>query len=204
MGLQSELHLKDRFLSHLAECRVVLLRYLKNPVQEIGDLPSWTWPKILVTQILITALCGVFRALISGDGFLGIIGGAILNPILIIMTSLVSAIFFYYCFQIFANKTVEFRKLYELIFFANIPFYILIIPVELFPFIFLAAFAMTALLLFKGFIQHFQLERKLVTKLIGSLFLLLLSMWVWQRFENLRSEQAYDSKIRAPEIKLGE
>lgn len=197
--------IKDLSLQHLIDCRRVLLGYLKNPMEQIGSLPNWNWARIIVTQVALTAICGLLRALVASNGLLGLISGTLANPILTVITSFVSAAFFYYSFQIFANKTVEFRKLYELIFFANIPFYFFLIIVSYVPPIFLVGFAFTGLLLFKGFIQHFELQRKLVTRLISTLFIVLLSLWIWQRMENLRSERAYDSvKIKAPEIKLGE
>lgn len=197
---------KAALIHGIQDSKTVLFRYLKNPITEIGHLPGWSWLHILILQIAITASCGFLRSVISGSGALGLITGTVLNPILIIVTSFVSCIFFYYCFQVFAHKTVDFKKLYELIFFANIPFYIFLILVVYVPPIFLVGFAFTGLLLFKGFIQHFQLERKLVSRLIFSLFFVMFLLWVWQRIENMQFQKDFrDNQSSRPiEIQLGE
>jgi hypothetical protein len=98
------------------------------------------------------------------------------------LTSLM-AVFIYYYFQIFEKRTLDFKQIYILILFADIPFFLFQVASEILPPITLVGFAFTALLLAVGLTENFQLEKQKSLRLIGGLFLVVFLIWLWNLIE---------------------
>lgn len=182
-----------------------LISFLKHPRDEISKLPDWSWTELLLVHVLITATTGALSGLVS-KSFLSLISGIILSPILTLITLSISALFFYYFFQIFARVTLPFRKLMTLILLANLPFFIFQIVAVLVPPMILVGLAFTAVLLVIGLIANFSLDKKLVVQTMMGIYALLFVVWIWGRWDGLQLETGWknSSGLNAPEVRLGE
>lgn len=194
---------KLRLLPHLRASVSTLINYIRQPVQEIRNLPDWQWPELIVTQIAITAPCGILSGIVSRSPF-SIFTGAFTLPILTLIYTAAFCLFFYFTFQIFARKTVSFRQLYTLIFFANIPFYVFQIFQSVLPPMTLIGLAFTAFIMSVGFVENFKLEKKMVLRLIGTLYFLFFLVWGIAKYDSIKSEKSFREEMReAPEVHLG-
>lgn len=181
-----------------------LISYLKHPIREIRQVPNWSWPELAVAQLTATAATGAVTGLVNRS-VIGVVTGLILTPILTLVTIAVSSLFFYYLFQILAGQTLPFRRLATVVFFANLPFFIFQILSGLVPPISLIGFAFTAVILIVGFVENFQLPRKLVVRLIAGIYLAIFLVWVWGRWDSLRIERTWQPEtVTAPEVHLGQ
>lgn len=182
-----------------------LISFLKHPRDEIAKLPNWSWQELLLAHVLITATTGTLSGLVS-KSFLSLLSGLILGPILTLITLSISALFFYYFFQIFARVTLPFRKLMTLLLLANLPFFIFQIVAVLVPPMILVGLAFTAVLLVIGFTANFSLDKKLVVQTMMGIYALLFVVWIWGRWDGLQLETGWKntSGPSAPEVHLGE
>ena len=114
---------KDLLLSEFLDAKRTLIQFLRNPLREIKHIPDWPWPKILAVQAVVTAICGGLRALIDSRNIFIVISQLIISPLFQVITAGVTALFFYYSFQIFLSKTISLRQIFQMVFFASIPFY---------------------------------------------------------------------------------
>lgn len=196
---------KDQFINELLDVKKVLLTYIKHPIQQIKYLPDWHWPKLILVQAAFTAVCGALAGLLEEKIIFSVIAGLISMPFITLVTVAVSSLFFYYCFQIFADKTVSFRKLFTIVFFANIPHFIFQIASGYLPPVILVGLAFTALLLVVAFTEHFVVEKKLVIRIIAALYAIFFVIWIIGRINSSRIENEWgsDIKIEAPEVELG-
>ncbi len=190
--------------AELLECKEFLIAFLKHPLKEISRVPDWSWQRILLFQVVFTMCTGALGGLISLHVF-SIITQMILVPILTLITLSVSCLFFYYAFQIFADRTIDFRPLFATVFFANIPFFIFqIIAMYLSP-ISIIGLAFTAMLLIVAFVDRFLIPKKIVVRLIGALYVVFIAIWIGQKIEGSKMDRAWKTeRIQAPEVKLGE
>lgn len=190
--------------SSLRSFALVYIRFLKHPVQEIRSLPDWSWKNQILNQVLVTATTGGIAGFLKSS-ILGVAQGIVLVPLITAFTILVATLFFYFFFQVFAGTTLHFRRLMELIFFANIPFFIFQTVAHWFPPISLFGLSMAALLMIVGLCDNFQLERRLVIRTVAAVYILFLAIWAWTRIEALRFESHLEKGMdtSAPEIELG-
>lgn len=197
--------MSSQFISpdHLKKLSMSLIAFLKNPLQEIKNPPDWNWKELLVMQGLTTAASGAVTGLVS-KSLLGIFGGVFLTPILTLITLTISSLFFYYIFQILAGKTLDFRRLMILVFFANLPFFLFQMISSLIPPVSLIGLAFTSLLLIVGLVENFKLPRPLVSRVIAALYVVIFMVWIWGRWDSLQVESKFNSqKLDAPEVHLG-
>ncbi len=195
---------KDLLLSEFLDAKRTLIQFLRNPLREIKHIPDWPWPKILAVQAVVTAICGGLRALIDSRNIFIVISQLIISPLFQVITAGVTALFFYYSFQIFLSKTISLRQIFQMVFFASIPFYAFSILTGIVPPIFLIGFAFTSVLLIVGMVEKFQIEKKFAIRLLLVINAIVLILWILQRIETMRMEDTFGTRIEAPEIKLGE
>lgn len=151
--------------------------YLKNPLEGVKLLPSWSWGTLIVCTGLIAALTGMISGLIAGQ-FFRVLSGLLITPIMGVILSFIASLLLYYYFQVFEKKTCSLKQLYTLVLFANIPFFIFQIAAELIPPISLVGFAFTGLLLVVGLTENFQLEKKRSIKLVSVLYGIFTVIWI--------------------------
>ncbi|MGZ3774843.1 MAG: Yip1 family protein [Pseudobdellovibrionaceae bacterium] len=157
-----------------------LLTYLRHPIEKIKTLPNWNWTILLLTTVVISMGSGVLSGLIPPN-FFRIMGGLIISPVVGVVTTSIGSLFVYYYFQVFEKRTCSLRKIFTLILFANVPFFIFQILSELLPPITLAGFAFTALLLAVGLTENFQMEKRRALRLVTILFAIVFIIWLWNR-----------------------
>lgn len=195
---------KDFYISEALEIKNVLLRFLRHPMTEIKNLPQWNWGRILALHIAVTAVVSVLAGIIERKLNLSVIFGVFFSPLLTLITLGIMTLFFYYCFQIFANLTVSVRQLFTVILFASIPQMFLRILEGYVPPITLVGMAFTALLLMVGFVENFGLPRKLVIRLIGILYAILFTIWIFNQINSSAMEKHWShDRLQAPEVELG-
>ncbi len=187
----------------LREIFLALRNYLKHPVQEIRKLPTWEWRRLILAQVVVTMFSGLLSGVIHHSLF-AIFFNMILTPILSLITAFISSLFFFYTFQIFSEKTVEFRSLFTAVFFANVPFFIFQIVMGYFPPILLVGLAFTAILLIVAFVDNFQLPRKLVSRLIGGIYVIFVLTYLLAWYTTSHSTDHWHQTLEdAPAVQLG-
>lgn len=190
--------------NHLLEIKSYLTQFIRHPLEGMKKLPGWNWKTLLLCQILVTMISGALSGLLQMH-FTNIIIGLFSAPILTLMTVFISSLFFYYTFQIFVGKLLSFRAVFEVVFFANIPFFIFFILNTYFPPIIPIGLGFTSLLLIVGFVENLQIPKKFITRLVAGIYVLMLMTYIltwWKNFqiEENRKSQSY----QVPEVKLGE
>ena len=154
-----------------------LIEFIKQPLQKISQLPDWNWSSLFVFHILLSIVSGVLAGLLKFN-FYRVAAGLFLMPIVSTVCVLMMSLFLYYYFQFFENKTENFRKIFTLVVLSSIPFYLFQILSEYFSPISLVGFAFTSLLGVVGLCDNFRVERKRAYKIIGTVFGLVLMVWV--------------------------
>jgi len=197
--------MNDSIKSDLSEIKNQFSTYLRNPVDNIKKLPDWEWRRILISVLLITSICGMISGLIH-QAFGRVLYGFFLMPILTLIVISISSLFFYYVFQIFFERLIEFRKLFTVVFFANVPFFIFQTISELFPPISLIGLAFTALLLIVAFVENFQLPRPFIAKLIAFIYLLFVVISIFtyvKSYLDFKETRRSSNDKKAPPVYLG-
>lgn len=165
-----------------------IINYLRHPVEKIKTLPDWNWPLLMITLISLSIASGVLTGLVPPN-FFRIMGGIIVSPVVGVVTTFLGALFIYYYFQVFEKKTCSFRRVFTLILFANIPFFIFQVGSEILPPITLVGFAFTALLMAVGLSENFQMEKRRALRLVTILFAIVFIIWLWNRIDISRLER---------------
>ncbi len=155
----------------LKEALLVLPHFFKNPVQGMRTLPDWDWPTMLILQGAFAASCAIVGNIIDRN-IVALITGIVIAPLANIVATGIGAGFFYYTFKFFFQREIPFRQLYQTLIFASIPVLIVGIVSQLIPPIVLLGCAAFMLLLFVGFVDNFNLERKKVRNLLIGLAVL--------------------------------
>jgi hypothetical protein len=191
-------------LNEALEIKRVLIQFLRHPMSEIKNTPDWEWPRVFILMAAVTSITGFLGGVIEQRFLWAFFSGIFLSPLLATVMLGVSTLFFYYSFQIFAEKTVSIRQLFTLILFANIPQFIFQMISGIFPPVTLVGMALTALLLLVGFVETFQMDRKLVIRLIGGLYALFFTLWLWDRISSTQLEKKWGfERSQAPAVELG-
>lgn len=165
-----------------------ILNFLKHPLHEISHLPPWSWKTLIWVQIACAMTSGFFAGL-TKFGFFSILAGLIFTPIASMLMVIVLTSFLYYYFQVFEKRIIPAQKLFALVVFANIPFFILQIGSGLLPPITLVGFAFSAMLMTVGLTENFQMEKRRAIRLCGILFAIVILVWATNRIRNYRMDR---------------
>lgn len=165
-----------------------IMDYLRHPIQKISTLPEWNWTTLLVTLVALSMASGILTGLVPPN-FFHVIAGIVVSPLVGVVTTFIGTLFFYYYFQVFEKRTCSLRKIFTLILFANIPFFIFQVGAELIPPITLVGFAFTALLLIVGLTDNFQMEKRRAIRLVIILFTVVFLIWLANRIEIARMDR---------------
>ncbi|AGH95761.1 YIP1 family protein [Pseudobdellovibrio exovorus] len=158
-----------------------LIEFIKHPTQKISQLPNWNWPSLFAFHLLLAILSGVIAGLLKLN-ILRVLFGLFLMPIISTLSALLMSLFLYYYFQFFENKTESFRKIFTLVALSSVPFYLFQTLSEYFAPISLIGFAFTSLLGVIGLCDNFRVERKRAYQLIGTVFGLVVLLWLANQF----------------------
>ncbi|MNJ98534.1 Yip1 domain protein [compost metagenome] len=164
-----------------------IINYLRHPIQNISTLPDWSWTVLLVTLIVVCIGSGILTGLVPPN-FFRVLSGIVISPIIGVVTAFIGTLFMYYYFQVFEKRTCSLRKIFTLILFANIPFFIFQVGSEIIPPITLIGFAFTALLMAVGLTENFQMEKRRALRLVGVLFAIVFVIWLANRIDIARMD----------------
>ncbi|WP_413561077.1 Yip1 family protein [Bdellovibrio sp. HCB209] len=162
-----------------------IIDFLRHPVQKIKSLPDWKWSTLLITIIVIAMISGVISGLVPPNIY-RIGAGIIFAPFIAVVMTWLGGVFIYYYFQVFEKRTCSLRKIFTLILFSNIPFFIFQAGSELIPPITLVGFAFTALLMAVGLTENFAMEKRRSLRLVTILFAIVFFLWLYNRIEVAR------------------
>jgi hypothetical protein len=179
------------------EILIFLLNYFKNPVIGIRNIPEWDWPTIIVIQGSLSSLCGMLSGFVA-QSVSGVFLGLIFFPISSIACHFIISGFFYYTFLFFYQAEVQFRKLYVLTVLANLPFIVMIILSPLLKPIGLIGLAVTGILLLIGFVEHFRLPRRSLSRFLITLYCGYVVLWIFSSLSLTKKEDAF-RKMATPE-----
>ena len=165
-----------------------ILDYLRHPVEKIKTLPDWSWAVLVITLVVLSMASGILTGLVPPN-FFRILGGVIISPIVGVVTTTVGALFIYYYFQVFEKRTCSLRRIFTLLIFANIPFFIFQVGSEIIPPITLVGFAFTALLMAVGLTENFQMDKRRALRLVTIMFAVVFIIWLWNRVDISRMDR---------------
>ncbi len=162
-----------------------IVDYLRHPIHKIKAIPDWRWTTLIITLVVISMISGVVTGLVPPN-FFRIMSGVIVSPLVAVVTAFIGSMFIYYYFQVFEKRTCSLRKIFTLILFADIPFFIFQAGSELIPPITLVGFAFTSLLMAVGLTENFQMEKRRALRLVTILFAIVFILWLWNRIDAAR------------------
>jgi hypothetical protein len=193
----------EKLVQDLREILSETARFLRHPMDEMKSLPDWHWRRLLLAQLIISALSGSLAGLIAKSAT-AVFAGTFLSPILHISSVLVASAFFYYSFQIFLRRTESFRKIATVVFFSYVPFIIFQIVSDPVPVVTPIGFALGSYLLFVGLAYNLNLPRPWAFRLMVSLYILFFVVWALNRLENSNLDRSLNfGGPSAPEVYLG-
>jgi hypothetical protein len=157
-----------------------LFEFIKHPLQRITVLPDWGWSHLTLVLIGTSLVSGTLNGIVSLS-FYQFAYGLFVLPTTCLITDFVLTSFMYYYFQVFERRVVSFRKLWTLVIFASIPFFLFQAIASLIPPITLIGLAFSGFLLVVGLSENFKLEKKRALRLIVLLYLMVFSVWLWDK-----------------------
>lgn len=181
---------EERLIDRAKEVYSYLKEYLPHPLEKIKTPPDWHWKTLIFTQVSLAVISGALSGIATFNIF-GAISGMILMPLASLALAGVSSLLFYYIFQLFFGRTVEFRKLFTIIVLANIPFFIFQIASGFFKPIVLIGLGFSSILLIVGFVENFKLERKKVSRMIAIMYAAVVIVWALERLQSWYSERYF-------------
>ena len=165
--------------------------FVRNPVGTMKIPMRMSWPASLTLQIGFALLSGAVSGLVA-HSFLDFIAGLILFPLTSLVIGFIFTGFFFSFFSVFRTVYLDLHRLHSIVVLSLIPYFLLHIFSGFIPPMDLLGFALTAALLIVGLVEQFDLERKIVLTLVGTLTALYCVAW------SVAQVRSTDSSLRAP------
>jgi len=154
-----------------------LISYIKNPVVAMKNIPHWDWKTLITLQLLTSLISGVLASLININIW-GLLQGIIIIPIVSLVTAGVTSLFLYYSFLFLSQRSLSHKELLTIVILSNIPFFFLqTLSTHFSPYLSLIGVLCSAFLLIVGLVEHYQLPRPLVIKVVVSIWFIYLIIW---------------------------
>lgn len=157
-----------------------LAEYLKNPFLKIRQIPDWDWQTLVFVQLIVSLASGIIAGLVDRNIY-SFFQGLLLTPFVALITAIVSTIFLYYAFYLLTQQLLAPRPLFTVIILANIPFFIFQTISGIFPPITLVGFLLAAMITVIGIVENFKIEKRLVLKVVGSLVVVFVLIWLGEK-----------------------
>lgn len=158
----------------------ILLTFLRYPLQEIKKPLPWTWVKSILIYGLLSVGSGFLNGIISRNIY-NIAFGLFFMPIITFVTSHILAGFFYYYFQVFERRQIQFLEIFHMVILANIPFLLIHTVSSLLQPLTLLGLASSAFLLIVGLVDKFSLVKKKAIRIVSALYFLIFAVWLWEK-----------------------
>lgn len=162
-----------------------LVRFFKNPVLVMKQMPEWDWKTLVVLQLFTSLISGIIASLINLNIW-RILQGILVIPPVSLLTAGISSLFLYYAFLFLTRQNLPPKDIFTLVILSNIPFFIFHTFSPFFPPITLLGFLFSALLLIVGLVERFSLPKPLVIKVVGSIWCIYLAIWLLGQIETYR------------------
>jgi hypothetical protein len=166
-----------------------LFKFIKHPVHGVAHLPDWSWGRLFWLQVSAAAVSGTLAALTKPNPF-GILAGLIFSPFVSTLMVCFLTAFLYYYFQVFERRTVRSLKLFTLVIFSSLPFFIFQIASSLVPPVTLIGFAFSSMLLAVGLTENFLMEKRRAIRLVGVLFGVVVVMWIGNKVSQFHMDRS--------------
>ena len=169
--------------THLGDLPRILIRMLKDPLGTVRRPLDFSWPLILVLLAACAFVSGAVAGAIAHSWF-DFVVGILIFPITSVISATVFGFFIYYFFSLFQSTFLDFRRLMSLVSVAVVPYFLFHSVSGYLPPIDLLGFAFTCVLLIVGLVEQFGLERRLCSRLVGSLALVFFVVWIVSQIRN--------------------
>lgn len=185
-----QLQLKSRSEDVLTFLKV----FVRQPIVATRKLPDWD----IETTALLVLYTSMASAILTGllmRGFLALISSIILMPVMTLLVLIIATAFFHYAFIFLYDRTIDWKKIFQVLAVASIPFMALrifgfwISPLVIF------GFAITCALMIVGFVDNFYLPKRGMMKLIGLVLALFFCQWVYSTIKNNSRMANYRDRI---------
>lgn len=176
-------------LDKLQEFKVdlhLIFNFLKYPLQEIKKPLPWSWVKTVVIYAVLSIAAGLLNGIISRNIY-NMAFGLIFMPIITFVTSHVLTGFFYYYFQVFERRQIQFLEIFHMVVLANIPFLIIHTVTSLLQPLTLLGLASSAFLLIVGLTDKLSLNKKRAIQIVSALYFLIFAVWLWEKLISSRT-----------------
>lgn len=160
----------------------LILNFLKNPIEGMKLRLDWSWKRTILIHVIISIAAGVLNGLIPPNVY-NIAYGLIFLPLITFVTSHLLAGFFYYYFQVFEKRTVDFLPLLHMVVLTNVPYLAIHTLTSLLPPLTLLGLCFSGLLLVVGLADNFKLDRKRAMKLVAILVVMIFAVWLWEKID---------------------
>ncbi|MGE0762047.1 MAG: hypothetical protein AB7N80_02095 [Bdellovibrionales bacterium] len=183
----------DQWRSRLREAGLLLLRFARNPIEGMRNLPDWDWPFLLVCQAIAAAVCGV-AAGITSHSILSVFTGLFFAPISNAIGTAVIAGFFYYTFGFVLHRPAVYQKIYTNLVFASLPAMLMWTVAPLLPPLSLLGLAASGFLLLVGFVDNLGQERRTMVRFLAGLYAVFVIFWITSAISHRRQVEVFRDK----------
>lgn len=159
-----------------------ILHFFKNPVTGIRTMPSYDFKSLIIVQLIVSIIAGSISSLFHFSIF-GFLHGLIIIPIVSLITSGISTLYIYYSFLFLFQQNLPPKEIFSLVVLSFVPYFIFLSISPFLPPITLLGFLFSAILLTIGLVEKFSFPKKTVIKVVGSLFIIYILIWVWDRVD---------------------
>lgn len=187
--------------AQLTEALSFILRFLREPWTRINNLPNWSWTQNVLVAVVFTGVTGTIGGVF--ESALAVLGGFFVVPLTSLVTISISTLLLFYFIRFFTERQISFKRLWQLVFFANVPLFVFQIIAPLFPLISLIGLAATAYLLYLALTETYKIDALLAKKVLGGLYAVFAVVWLWGHLDSVRLEKTFQSHSAAPEVHLG-
>lgn len=149
--------------------------FLKNPIEEIKNIPPIEWKTLLLFQLGLTFVSVVLSNLLAPYAISFV--NVLISLVAGIITISLICLFFYYFFLLLYEKQLSFMKIFTLVLFSHIPFALFHLAAAYFPPADLIGLGLSAILMIVGLVEHFKIPKKLAIQLMVALYSLFFIYW---------------------------
>ena len=151
---------------------------IKNPVEEIKNLPEIKWPTLVAFQFCLSLVSVTIANLLAP--FSITFFNVLISLIAAMLATGLASLFFYYFFLIVFEKQLSFIKIFTLVLFAHIPFAIFHLAGYFFPPSDLIGLMISGMLMVIGLVENFNTPKRIAIKLMAICYSVFLVYWIAQ------------------------
>lgn len=170
-----------------------LFSFIKNPIKEIKQVSDFSLVHIIIVQAILSMMSGALSGIVD-HSIINFFLGLILFPIVTILVSITATAFFYYFYLFGIGQKIDYEKAYTVIFLTTLPILFFHVVSSVIPPIDLIGYLMAAFLLIVGLVENFLVPRKLTTRLVFSIFFILVILWIVQLLQSESSSSQLDKE----------